>query len=465
MALALAPRFSSTGAISQLVATGQMNAILEAQDGGATLFRSTFSKISPFALNQEIIQAGGSACCHCNFASDSSHTFQVPRASDAISRVYLKLSLPGLANVTDGKEHCADEAAVAAYGADNAVAAAEPYYKSSVGHYVIRNIDVSFGNSKIDELSGELMHMLLELSGKAGQREGLDEMIGRGSVEELKARSKGPQIMYTPIPFYFASGISGLALPIVSLQFHDVEFSVDLRSIQDCVENYVDGVTKARSVAGSAYDADGDLVRMDGANAFPDLKDAKFPLQMEAMSIYLGQAERMRFAAAKQEILICQNQKQTKVNINGRDEVDLKFNHCVSELVMGVPRNDSLEFYGHEEALTKRPREALESFSLSLNNQDRTQAGKESQFYRLVSPFQHHQSIPRSQVYSISFALHPDQINQPSGSLNMSRVDDVVLHIKEGAKGTDRGDYLYVYARSWNVVRLSLGISGLAYSF
>ena len=99
MALALPSNFSSTGAISQLVATGQMNAILEAQDGGATLFRSTYSKISPFALNQEIIKAGGSACCHCNFASDSSHTFQVPRASDLISRVYLKLSLPGLALV------------------------------------------------------------------------------------------------------------------------------------------------------------------------------------------------------------------------------------------------------------------------------------------------------------------------------------------------------------------------------
>tara|TARA_B100002052_G_C15697126_1_gene513374 strand:- start:41 stop:808 length:768 start_codon:yes stop_codon:yes gene_type:complete len=255
---------------------------------------------------------------------------------------------------------------------------------------------------------------------------------------------------------------------LVSLQFHDVEFSVELRSIESCIANYEDGVTKARSVAGSAYDAEGDLVKMTDDVTFPDIKDAKFPLQMEAMSVYLGQAERMRFAAAKQEILVCQNQKQSKVNINGREEIDLKFNHCVSELVMGVPRNDSLEFYGKEEALTKRPREALESFHLSLNNQDRTQPSKESQFYRLVSPFQHHQSIPRSQVYSISFALHPDQINQPSGSLNMSRVDDVVLHIKEGAKGSGakaRGDFLYIFARSWNVVRLSLGISGLAYSF
>ena len=195
-----------------------------------------------------------------------------------------------------------------------------------------------------------------------------------------------------------------------------------------------------------------------------DDRSISYPVQLEATGIYLSQAERLRFASSKIEQIIVQHQEQKVTSVGTKDSVKLNFHHCASELLIGVPRNGSIDFLGHEEALTGRARESVESLSLELNNQARTQDSKEGQYFRTCVPYQHHSLAPRDQVYALSFAMHPDQIQQPSGSLNMSRIDTVDLKFKAGA-GEGRGDTMFVYARSYNVLRMSLGISGLGFSF
>jgi hypothetical protein len=64
-----------------------------------------------------------------------------------------------------------------------------------------------------------------------------------------------------------------------------------------------------------------------------------------------------------------------------------------------------------------------------------------------------HQGI---NVYS--FALKPEE-HQPSGTLNMSRIDTAVLSLSSYNDGT-----LYVYAVNYNVLRILSGMGGLAYS-
>ena len=452
-------------AVTELVAVGAVDAHLQAESGAATHWRMNFSKVAPFALNQEMLKASGSACCHCNYDEESSHTFQVPRSADLISKTFARFNLPGLASVdADGKEIVADEAEQGVYGADFSVVEdgdQMAYYKQSVGHLLIKRVELSIGNSKIDELSGELMECMLELSGRAGHRKGLDEMIGRADSEaELKSRSRAPQELYVELPFYFSKA-SGLSLPVVALQFHDIQFELNLRSIKDCIANVE--VAKARL---PAYGDDGNLTRLSADLAsFPELSAAKYPVHMQAIGVYLGQQERVRMASAKSEILIQQSQAQMRVSLEGRESLDIKFNHAVSEMILAVPRDGSgCDFRGHTEELTGASREALESFHLSLNNQNRTPAGQNAAYYRLVQPLMHHASIPRATgIYSLSFALLPD-MPMPSGSINMSRIDDIELHLKAGS-GAGRGSYLHVFAKSWNVLRISLGISGLGFSY
>ena len=66
-----------------------------------------------------------------------------------------------------------------------------------------------------------------------------------------------------------------------------------------------------------------------------------------------------------------------------------------------------------------------------------------------------------------SFALKPEE-HQPSGTLNMSRIDTAVLNLNFEApitNGYNATDYtLFVYAVNYNVLRILSGMGGLAYS-
>jgi hypothetical protein len=61
-----------------------------------------------------------------------------------------------------------------------------------------------------------------------------------------------------------------------------------------------------------------------------------------------------------------------------------------------------------------------------------------------------------------SFALKPEE-HQPSGTLNMSRIDSAHLHLKisDSAK---RDSTVLIYAVNYNVLRIISGMGGLAYS-
>jgi hypothetical protein len=59
-----------------------------------------------------------------------------------------------------------------------------------------------------------------------------------------------------------------------------------------------------------------------------------------------------------------------------------------------------------------------------------------------------------------SFALKPEE-HQPSGTLNMSRIDTAVLSLS--SRMADTGT-IHVFAVNYNVLRILSGMGGLAYS-
>jgi hypothetical protein len=67
-----------------------------------------------------------------------------------------------------------------------------------------------------------------------------------------------------------------------------------------------------------------------------------------------------------------------------------------------------------------------------------------------------------------SFALKPEE-HQPSGTLNMSRIDTAVLNLEIDQTGSyattnTYSKNLHVYAVNYNVLRILSGMGGLAYS-
>ena len=93
----------------------------------------------------------------------------------------------------------------------------------------------------------------------------------------------------------------------------------------------------------------------------------------------------------------------------------------------------------------------------------------------MVQPYQHHTNVPATGINVYSFALRPEE-HQPSGTCNMSRIDNATLQLQLTPKavGMDlvgvngptngRAGKLRVYATNYNVLRVMSGMGGLAYS-
>ena len=64
----------------------------------------------------------------------------------------------------------------------------------------------------------------------------------------------------------------------------------------------------------------------------------------------------------------------------------------------------------------------VDGAKLLLNGNDRF-TKRDSMYFNMIQPFQHHENIPNNTGINVySFALKPEE-HQPSGTLNMSRID------------------------------------------
>jgi hypothetical protein len=98
---------------------------------------------------------------------------------------------------------------------------------------------------------------------------------------------------------------------------------------------------------------------------------------------------------------------------------------------------------------------------LQLNGHDRFQERLGS-YFNLVQPYQHHTNVPITGINVYSFALKPEE-HQPSGTCNMSRIDNATLQLQLTPKAA-LGSKIRVYATNYNVLRIMSGMGGLAYS-
>lgn len=109
---------------------------------------------------------------------------------------------------------------------------------------------------------------------------------------------------------------------------------------------------------------------------------------------------------------------------------------------------------------------------IQLNGQDRFDA-REGSYFNYVQPDQHHTNTPADGINVYSFSLHPEQ-HQPSGTCNLSRIDNTVLNIwfadqtqKSGLPSLgffNSNNELFIYAYNYNILRVMSGMAGLAYS-
>ena len=241
------------------------------------------------------------------------------------------------------------------------------------------------------------------------------------SVASANAKSaigSGVGSDYFVIPFFFSEDWTK-ALPLVAMQYHEVEIRI-----------------KCRSGLGSL-------------GATP---------KVYANYVYLDTEERNRLINTEQEILITQTQHQIMdTSSSGTVDVDLTyFNHpskaihLISSAADGTAWDNELKF---------------DSATLYINGQPLFEDLSDTYHHNVV-PEMHCTVLPSGVIDSVPLFTWPFCIklngSQPSGSLNFSRVDNSKLVLKNLSVGVTPS-MLRVYTVNYNILRVKNGLAGVAF--
>ena len=292
-------------------------------------------------------------------------------------------------------------------------ASASNTYVDNVGHALVKSVEIEIGGQRIDKHYGDWLSIWNELSQTEGHYDGYEEMVS--------APTGG--LVMVPLQFWFCRN-PGLALPLIALQYHEVKINIEFASLADCLKEEDDMPT---------------IKTLANAQLYVDY-------------VYLDTDERRRFAQVSHEYLIEQLQFTGDESWNG--SIKLNFNHPVKELVWveketGAKTGVFDNYYDRAQ--------------IQLNSHERF-SDRTSDYFQLVQPYQHHERVPVGKNINVySFALKPEE-HQPSGTCNMSRIDNATLKLSPSSNIVPVGMNVKVFAVNYNVLRIMSGMGGLAYS-
>jgi hypothetical protein len=354
---------------------------------------------------------------------------------------------------------------------DIGIAPTSHAYVSKLGHALIKSAEVELGGQRIDKVYGRWMDVWHGLTCPAEKEDGYEQMAGVAlkppSDQGFNPPATSTQTattIYVPLNFFFSKGSCGAALPLIALQYHEVRITIEFGDVKDILRSSGDGpITGVKpSVTSIAAPTDG---------VTPPHFDAK----LYADFIYLDTEERRRFAQTSHEYLIEQLQFTGEESITGGapSAYRLNFNHPCKCFVWHLEKdgNNLMDpFWSGSDTLTKDEEgtklldslNPVETVKLQLNGHERFSVRKGS-FFSCVQPYQHFTRIPQMKWDGVySFAISPEE-HQPSGALNMSRIDTGRLVLQVAGSNTDTYK-LFVYAVNYNVLRILSGMGGLAFS-
>ena len=420
------------GGLLQLVAYGAQDVYLTGNPQ-ITFFKVVYRRHTNFAMEAIEQTYNGNT----NFGSRVS--VLITRNGDLINRVYFNgvIKNTGTPGATND------------WAADNKDVGLVSYF----GQKLLKNVELEIGGQRIDKHYSEWLYIWNELTMTAGKKSGYDKMVGGDANLRGTLLGGGESYeLYVPLEFWFCRNV-GLALPLIALQYHEVKVNIEFCQAGDLV------IAPGAGVSLRNWNAD----QTGGANSTAGQRGVAGDLSLEQAKmwvdyIFLDTDERRRFAQLSHEYLIEQLQFTGSEQITGTSTkgVRMNFNHPCKELIWTVKIADNQwNDFSSDQAGTN----PVTSAKIQLNGNDRF-AERSGDYFSVVQPYQHHECVPNSYKAGInvySFALKPEE-HQPSGTLNMSRIDTSVLSLS-----AETG-LVSIYAVNYNVLRILSGMGGLAYS-
>ena len=335
-----------SGGITQLVAVGAQDAHLVGQPE-VSFFRSNYKRHTNYAhvVDRQTIQG--------NPTNGGMSTVRFERKGDLLSYVYFTRK-----NTNTG-------------AIDNMTS-------------VISKVELLIGGQVIDE-----------------QDSTFSENIASKLLVSSSGKATNSQTNFYALHFSFCENWQS-ALPLVSLQYHDVELRITWGTV--------------------------------GAN---------HQIDCWANFIYLDTQERQELASKPQNMLIHQTQKT--LNVDGAKVMELNLNHpvkflCASGNLIDNPTTGTLK--------------------LQINGTDISNPKLYDPHFRQAA-FYHHSPFAVDTLASAGFlqpfCLETNKL-QPTGTLNFSRLDSARLVTDDAFAAVD------VYAVNYNILRIQNGMGGLMYA-
>ncbi len=326
---------------------------------------------------------------------------------------------------------------------------------NSIGHVLIQYVDIWIGGCMIDRHYGEWLEIWSELTQTEEKRLGYYELIGKvpGAVFKPTTFSDEMELL-VPFNFWFCRN-TGLSLPLIALEKHDVVLNIKWRDFDDC-----------------------------WVSTLPDSKPMtpEFQATLYVDYIYLDLFERAKFTTDSHLYLIEQVQSIGDCIFDknvGTVKIDIdKFRHPCKEIIWAIQRTDTLyrslsdqthdfthgndwfNFTAFKSWQNCKVKDTFDTAQLQFSGQDRNMP-LTAKYYRLLQSYYYHTRTPTNYIYTFSFGLKPEE-HQPTGTFNMSCATNARLIIKMNPER--QSDFLVkTYATSYNLLVITGGMGALGF--
>lgn len=342
----------------------------------------------------------------------------------------------------------------------------------------------------IDEGYGEWIEIWNELSLPAGKRAAYDEMIA--NVPEVTnpvgaetfAIIENNNLTYTyynastsatspsiderrvivPLPFWFTKN-PALALPLVALQYQNVDIILELRAIEDLYQVYDDildlyvSPSKYRETHASQENtvSIGNFLTPVGQPPSTNILDLN--AFMECNFIFLDDAERRLIAGSTLDYLVERIYRTEETGISNQAMIPLRISNPIKEIVWFARSGDASSWNDWKNFTATYPENKrfpiIATAKMLWNGMERMEE-KPGDYFNKIQPYQHHSNCPRQGIYCYSFALHPEKW-QPSGSFNASMISRIEMYVTVN-KPDVRITFYSIY---YNVFHVVSGTGGM----
>jgi len=438
-----------------------------------------------------------------------------------------------------------------------------------LGAYIIDTISINVGGSQIQTFPGEWIAVRAAADMPADKYLKWRSLVG--DVPELYAPEwgvygKAPNYPYAagsyptnvldpsgnatapstpsreirvPLPFWFTEGW-GRALPLVSLQLHEVEVKIQLRTLRE-IYRIMDNLFQTEPVRfgrmlqynpalpvqndlsvptppytnltlqanyKSYTDPNGALRNYytDAGSSIPRQDAFIMNARLEGNYVYLTEKEQAMFAGRELQHVVHQVQTFTFPSVTALTRFDLDVHGLINRIVFFGRRTDTIESrndytnLSNWKSLTQAPfwpldpsapspnsgrlisyaqRDIVRSARLILAGNE-LQGSKPGPFYEVQTAFQgttgsgytglNPGSIKPDDVmgplYQMTFGLNASDHQEPSGSLNTSRIREVQLEVQPwdlDPMSPFAFDFT-VYCETINTVKITNGMGGLGFA-